>query len=201
MALGRLEQKPRLTSRCLYCACRPEFPQQTTRPALIAVPVPVGDKVLPICEPLCFIPLLQGNIADPQSNLTTQCRPFHPTTKRPPVAAQPGPQQPTENENKKLLRGRLRAAFEKAAIAAASSRESVTCGDLPAHILHQEPSVKEWAEAGIVEVDKMSDEQLDVGWVYGMLELLKRLTIACDPMQQGQMDANARKDYLLVWTD
>jgi hypothetical protein len=34
-------------------------------------------------------------------------------------------------------------------------------------ILHQEPLLKEWCQAGIKEVDKMSNTQLDVGWVYG----------------------------------
>jgi hypothetical protein len=128
-----------------------------------------------------------------------QYHPLRPPTTRPPVAAQHGPEYPTGN--KELWRRRLHAAFEKAAIAAASDRESVKRGDLPAKILHQEPLLKEWCQAGIKEVDKMSNTQLDVGWVYGMLELLKRLTIACDTMQPAEADKSARKNLLLVRAD
>lgn len=74
-------------------------------------------------------------------------------------------------------------------------------GDLPATILHQEPLLKEWCQAGITEVDKMSERQLDVGWVYGMLELLKRLTAACDVMQLANVDKSDRRDFLLVRAD
>lgn len=125
-----------------------------------------------------------------------QCRPLRPATSRPPIPAEHGPER--HSENKELFRHRLHAAFEKAAIAAASDRESVKRGDLPAKILHQEPLLKGWCQAGITEVDKMSDRQLDVGWVYGMLELLKRLTVACDVMQSANVDKSARKDFLLV---
>lgn len=99
------------------------------------------------------------------------------------------------------MRRHLHTAFETAAVAAASNRASFKRGDFPAQILHRERLLKEWAEAGIKEVDKMSEEQLDVGWVYGMLELLKRLTTACNQMQPDDEDKSVRQNLLLVRAD
>lgn len=102
-----------------------------------------------------------------------------------------------DGRNQELLVSRLNAAFDDAAIAAASDRESINRGDTPTQLMIRESSLKKWADEGKREVQgKVLDKQLDMGWAYSMLELLKCLAIACDSKHGGKK--GDRKTYLLV---
>jgi hypothetical protein len=77
----------------------------------------------------------------------------------------------------------------------AAGADALTAGGLHlSQLPFESPSLNNWAEAGIKAVDNMSDEQITAGWVYGMLELLERLTLACGETT----DKRARKNILLV---
>ena len=56
-----------------------------------------------------------------------------------------------------------------------------------------------WAREGIDAINNTLDKQFDAGWVYGMLELLERLSLACDKWPLA--DKRARRDFLLVRID
>lgn len=96
--------------------------------------------------------------------------------------------------DKELERQYLREAFKRTAMVAHGGDVSTARGLHLSRLPFEDPSLNNWAETGIKAVDKMSDEQIEPGWVYGMLELLERLTLACGELR----DKHARKNLLLV---
>lgn len=74
------------------------------------------------------------------------------------------------------------------------AEEAVARGLHLSRLPFESPLLNKWAEAGVEAVNKIPDKQLEAGWVYGMLELLECLTLACGE----STDKRARKDFLLV---
>lgn len=107
------------------------------------------------------------------------------------TSALPGPHH---RRDKALERQYLSAAFKRAAMVANGAEEAAALGLQLSRLPFEDCSLNDWAEAGIEAVNQISDKELTAGWVYGMLELLERLTLACDKSTDGR----ARKNLLLV---
>lgn len=144
-----------------------------------------------------------------------QSGPVQSATLRRSVALQRGPERPSgsvtrylggstfdsleHRKDERPERSQLNSAFKRAALAATG--QSVAFDVDLAEIAVGTKTLNDWARAGMDKVEKMPDEQLNVDWVYGMLELLKRLTVACVTMRQAQVDKSALEDFLVVSAD
>ena len=211
MLLEELVRPPRPASRCLPCSCKSPILFNKRASAdrdLLQLATNFSDFV---CTHPPFVHNNETIIADLSTRLPKiQCGPDDTTAKRLFGATQRGPERPSQrralhadvpalpdvqhDRNKQLERQYLKAAFKRAAMVANGAEEAIARGLHLSQLAFESPSLNKWAEAGIKAVNKMSDEQIGAGWVYGMLELLECLTLACGE----STDKRARKDFLLV---
>jgi hypothetical protein len=118
------------------------------------------------------------------------------------VATRHGPERHSANYEREAVHlareGRMETDLEQQFKRAAMVAAGVQASDAVGHRLAERPlsdvALREWAEAGVSAVSK---ESLDAGRVFGTLELLERLTLACNDLQP---DDPARRNLLLVRT-
>ncbi|GAA5985042.1 hypothetical protein JCM10908_002499 [Rhodotorula pacifica] len=95
-----------------------------------------------------------------------------------------------------LERNYLKTAFTRAATVASGVHEDQAYGAELSSLVFRDSQLYNWAQEGAHEVEHIPAEMLGSPWVYGMLELLERLTLACAEMP-GAFHSRSRRALLL----